>query len=440
MAQVNSDDEVEYLHHNFIGITEDGSEFSGFEDDFETNAKESVDDTSSKEARNGKDIQGIEWEGFKYTRDDFRETRFQQYHNFVNILTPLSLEKLNKERLKVQKGNKFYEFQFNTRLVTTTIVHFQLRNLVWATSKHDVYVLQNYSVMHWSSLLQRGKEVVNVAKSVTPTTLKLSGLLSEPLSKVQVSSMAVKENLILLGGFDGELLCKCINQPGVALYTRVTTEDNGITNTVDLYRSPSGSLRVITANSDCKIRVFDAQRFTLINEFAFGWSVNNTSASPDGKLLAILGDSPQCLISDSHSGIVISSLKGHKDYSFASAWHPNGLILATGNQDTTCRLWDIRNISESLAVLKGNMGAIRGLKFTQDGRFLAMAEATDFVHIFDAESSFVKCQEIDLFGEIAGISFSPDAEALYVGVADRTYGSLMEYKKRKYNHYIDSFY
>lgn len=45
----------------------------------------------------------------------------------------------------------------------------QLRNLLWATSKHDVYLMQNYSVMHWSSLLRRGKEVLNVAKPLVPT-------------------------------------------------------------------------------------------------------------------------------------------------------------------------------------------------------------------------------------------------------------------------------
>jgi hypothetical protein len=29
--------------------------------------------------------------------------------------------------------------------------------------------MQNYSVMHWSSLLQSGKEVLNVAGQVAPT-------------------------------------------------------------------------------------------------------------------------------------------------------------------------------------------------------------------------------------------------------------------------------
>ncbi|KAK4562418.1 hypothetical protein RGQ29_005056 [Quercus rubra] len=38
---------------------------------------------------------------------------------------------------------------------------------------------------------------------------------------------------------------------------------------------------------------------------------------------------------------VVGNLKGHLDYSFAYTWHQDGQILATGNQDTTCRLWDI---------------------------------------------------------------------------------------------------
>lgn len=137
---------------------------------------------------------------------------------------------------------------------------------------------------------------------------------------------------------------------------------------------------------------------------------------------------------------VIGSLKGHLDYSFTSAWHPDGRILATGNQDTTCRLWDIRNLSKSLAVIKGRMGAIRAVKFSSDGRFMAMAEPADFVHILDTESGYVQGQEIDIFGEIAGISFSPDSEALFVGVSDRTYGSLLEFNMRHNNQYLDSIF
>ncbi len=109
----------------------------------------------------------------------------------------------------------------------------------------------------------------------------------------------------------------------------------------------------------------------------------------------------------------------------------------TGNQDTTCRLWDIQNLGCSLGVLKGYNGAIHSLRFTSEGCFLAMAEPADFVHVFDTKQDYAKCQEIDLFGELAGISFSPDSEALYVGVADRTYGSLLEFNWSHPDSYVN---
>lgn len=40
-------------------------------------------------------------------------------------------------------------------------------------------------------------------------------------------------------------------------------------------------------------------------------------------------------------------------------------------------------------------------------------------------------QTLDHFGETAGVSFSPDAEALFVGVADLTYGSVIEYSRSR---------
>ncbi|GFQ04439.1 uncharacterized WD repeat-containing protein c2a9.03 [Phtheirospermum japonicum] len=481
----------------------DDSMDSDFDDDFELSKPKT--DTSALEARNGKDIQGIQWERLNFTREEYRESRLKQYRNYENLSS--SRGDLEKDCREVNKGHNFYDFQFNTRLVKSTIVHFQdcqvglvslfassfgflysggtrdvvlqirafvlilrsrtailseqladkgsfrhgtmgdymsikrhsIKNLLWATSKHDVYLMQNYSVMHWSSLLRKGKEVLNVAKPIVPI-LKYPGCLAQPLSRVQISTITVKDNLMVAGGFQGELICKYLNQPGVAFCTKLSTDENAITNSVDIFHNPSGVMRIITANNDAQVRIMDTEKFTCLNHFTFPWSVNNTSVSPDSKMLAILGDSADCLIADAQSGKVISNLKGHLDYSFSSAWHPDGQILATGNQDTTCRLWDIRNLSESIAVLKGRMGAIRTIRFTSDGRFMAMAEPADFVHVFDTKSDYATGQEIDLFGEIAGISFSPDTEALFVGVADRTYGSLLEFNRRRHDYYLECVY
>ncbi|OEL36543.1 putative WD repeat-containing protein C2A9.03 [Dichanthelium oligosanthes] len=399
--------------------------------------KNKYDTTSAAEYRNGKDMQGIPWERLDYSRDDYRGKRLKGYRNYESLFR--SHELLDSECKQVEKKGTFYDFCFNTRLAKSTVVHFQvyifpiklLRDLVWATSKHDVYMSQNYSVMHWSSLHQRGEEVL------IPTSQKVHG--ARPLFRMQICSMAIRDNLMVAGGFRGELVCKYVDQPGVAFCTTVTEDNDNITNTVDVYESPNGSTRMIAGNNDSVVRVFDTERFRLLSHLMFPFSVNDTSVSPDGKLVAVLGDSSDCLIADLQSGKEITSLKGHLDYSFSSAWHPDGRVLATGNQDTTCRLWDVRNLSRSFAVLKGRISAVRGLRFSSDGRFLAMSEAVDFVHVYDSHSGYTKEQEIDIFGEIAGMSFSPDGEALFVGIADRTYGSLIEFSRRHRYDYLNSY-
>lgn len=53
-----------------------------------------VTDTSSAQARRGKDIQGIPWDRLNITRESYRLTRLEQYRNYENI--PLSGDAVDK--------------------------------------------------------------------------------------------------------------------------------------------------------------------------------------------------------------------------------------------------------------------------------------------------------------------------------------------------------
>ncbi|XP_004252971.1 uncharacterized WD repeat-containing protein C2A9.03 [Solanum lycopersicum] len=393
-------------------------------------------DTSAAQARKGKDIQGIPWERLNITRQSYRLTRLEQYRNYENI--PLSGDAVDKECKQVKKGGNFYDFFYNTRLVKPTILHFQLRNLVWATSKHDVYLISNYSLMHWSSISNNLTEVLDFSGHIAPSE-KHAGSLLEGLTQTQISTMAVKNRFVVAGGFQGELVCKCLDKPGISFCTRTTYEENAITNAVEIYDSLSGGLHFMAANNDCGVREYDMEKFQLMNYFRFPWPVNHTSMSPDSKILTVVGDDLTGLLVDSQNGKTIGSIVGHLDYSFASAWHPDGRTFATGNQDKTCRIWDMRNLSSPTAVLKGNMGAVRSIRYSSDGRFLVVAEPADFVHIYNAGGEYRKRQEIDMFGEISGVSLSPDDESLYIGIWDRTYASLLQYNRRRSSVYVDLF-
>eukprot|EP01018_Ginkgo_biloba_P007573 Gb_24277 [translate_table: standard] len=412
----------------------------------ETDSDDDIDalsnfaDTTAMQARHGKDIQGIPWEMLHFTREKYRETRLQQYKNYENLNRPHV--ELNKECKEFRNNGNFFEFHYNTRSVKSTFVHFQLRNLVWATSKHDVYLMSNYSAMHWCSLNRKSTEVLNVVGPLTPAAevQKNPWAVQQGLQRIQISTMCVKENLMVAGGFHGEMVAKNLDHHGVLYCAKITHDENAITNSIEIYESASGATQLMTSNNDSVVRIFDTETFTVLGRYYHPWAVNHTSVSPDKKLVVVVGDYVDGLLVDDQTGQVVATLRGHLDYSFASAWHPDGYYFATGNQDSTCRIWDVRNLSSALTVLKGRIGAVRSLRFSTDGRFLAMAEPADFLHVFDVRQNFDQCQEIDLFGEIAGISFSPDGEALFVGVADRTYGSLLEYNRRHANLYLDSLF
>ncbi|GFZ12857.1 transducin/WD40 repeat-like superfamily protein [Actinidia rufa] len=420
------------MDEEFVGREMGGSDSDLDEYDHMNNR---MADTSAAQARRGKDIQGIPWERLSITREKYRQTRLEQYKNYENI--PQSGEGSEKECKITKKGGMYYEFRRNSRSVKSTILHFQLRNLVWATSKHDVYLMSHSQVVHWSSLTCNKSEVLNVSGHVAPCE-KHPGSLLEGFSQTQVSTLAVKDRLLVAGGFQGELICKYLDRPGVSFCTRTTYDDNAITNAVEIYSTSSGASHFTASNNDCGVRDFDMEKFQLSKHFHFPWPVNHTSLSPDGKLLVIVGDNPDGILMDASTGKTVMHLAGHLDFSFASAWHPDGLTFATGNQDKTCRIWDVRNLSKSVAALKGNLGAIRSIRYTSDGRFMAMAEPADFVHVYDAKVGYEKEQEIDFFGEISGMSFSPDTESLFIGVWDRTYGSLLEFGRRRNYSYLDS--
>ncbi|XP_062192929.1 uncharacterized WD repeat-containing protein C2A9.03-like isoform X2 [Phragmites australis] len=405
------------------------------DDEFDQSTSKVTEGTSAMDVKKGKDIQGIPWERMSTTRDRYRRTRLKQYANFENI--PNSGRTSEKVCTPVEKDELYYEFQHNTRSVKSTILHFQLRNLVWATTRHDVYLMSYYSVLHWSALSCEKQEVIDLHGRVAPCE-KHQGNFSEGFYQTQVSTMAVKNNLLVIGGFHGEIICKFLDREGISYCCNSTHDDNGITNSLEIFEKPSGSVHFLASNNDCGVRDFDMEKFHISNHFHFPWAVNHTSLHFDGKLAVIVGDNPDGLLIDANSGKTVHDLRGHLDYSFASAWNPDGRTFVTGNQDKTCRVWDIRNLSKSVVVLGGNIGAIRSIRYTSDGRFMAMAEPADFIHIFDVASGYSRKQELDFFGEIAGISFSPDTEALFVGVHDRTYSSLLQFNQRRFYSYLDS--
>lgn len=324
--------------------------------------------------------------------------------------------------------------------------------------------------------------------------LALTPDMVDTVSRSQLSAFTVRGRLLVAAGFGGELVVKDLARGRLLHYSLLTHDENAITNAVQLVDGTGAGTdgdRLLTASNDCVVRLFDTERLgggdgvgrggggggdtnaggtgAPVAAYKLDWAVNAVAQQPrGGKLFAAVGDALSAVLLDSASGKTVATLGGHTQFSFAVSWHPDGHLFATGSQDHTCRVWDVRMISSAapvplatgaaggvggggggdgspvLAVLYAHLGPIRSVAFSPCGRFLGLAEPRDFVHVYDVAGGgagggggggglpFGRAQEIDLFGEVGGLAWSPDGDALFVGIHDVTYGSLMEFHRTDY--------
>ncbi|KAI9332774.1 hypothetical protein BDR26DRAFT_993551 [Obelidium mucronatum] len=288
------------------------------------------------------DLQGIRWVEFHpTTRASFRDQRITNYRNYRNCSTPHS-EIYNDLHDGYTDGD-FYDFRYTLtkHKYKCSEYHFQLRNLLWSTDKNSVYYSHHESIRQWNSITHTSTSI-----------LKSDGF--------RTSTISACASMVFMGGFNGEYVCRRVGEyeaegdAGGNLFGSdvkggvLTTDPMGITNHAELGSNRSGELTGVVSSNDNMVRLLNLNRLQVTHEFSFPWAANDTLIS---RLL----------------------VPGRRAVDF----------IATGNQDLTTRIYDIRNPSKSLVTLPAIVGAIRSLRFSDDGSFLAASEPCDFVHIYD---------------------------------------------------------
>lgn len=124
-----------------------------------------VHDTTAQQAAAGNDLQGIPWDNLHFTRDYYRQQRLATFRNYTNLIEDgcdAEQQTLLARCKQPRAGGRYYDFVRNWRAVQSSFVHFQLRNLVWAVSPHDVFVVYENKVNHWSTVTRSITEVLNL--------------------------------------------------------------------------------------------------------------------------------------------------------------------------------------------------------------------------------------------------------------------------------------
>ncbi|CAO1614957.1 unnamed protein product [Sympodiomycopsis kandeliae] len=139
----------------------------------------------------------------------------------------------------------------------------------------------------------------------------------------------------------------------------------------------------------------------------FPTAINHSSLSPDGSTLVVVGDTPQVFLyhrdQDTGAFLHLTTYHASSEASFSTAWHPDGTSFAVASQDGSVSVWNVRS-SKKLAELRssqsvdmppgfgmigslnGAAGAVRAVKFSPCGRFLAFTEHRKYFHIYETET------------------------------------------------------
>ncbi|KAJ2078826.1 hypothetical protein H4R24_004210 [Coemansia sp. RSA 988] len=393
--------------------------------DFLTNAAQMFERTpelteiTAVDIRRGYDMQGYRWSGYELQKQMYTSYRRDVYPQYQSV--PHNVKEVRRRANCVDATASYFDFRYATTGsdYKCEINHFQLRDLVWATSSYDVFYWHKDGVQCWNPWLRTRKYVLE--RSQMPKAFRLSAI-------------CVDEGLVFAGDYRGRYCLKSLRNDNDTFTGRLSqgTDNNDIVNHVAPTKSSGGAYQVLTAQNKGHVRCFDVERLSVVGDTEFEWAVNSTAVSASGALACVVGDSCEGLLTDPRQNHrTIARLCGHMDYSFTCAFSPDERLVATGNQDTSTRVYDVRWPQCALATLCGYIGAVRSVKFSPCGRNLLTAEPADYLHVYET-STFGSAQDIEFMGEIAGVAFSPDANCLFAGISDSIHEcSLVEFNCSK---------
>ena len=379
------------------------------------------------------DLQQIPWwETLRAKRADARTQRdlwYRPYHN------------LHHSPHIAARAIRQHEYYFREKAMYTknraSIEHFQLRNLMSVPAYNTVHFASESRLLSWVPAYDDLTCLIDLSRPPRDSILE---------GPVKISTMKTAHGVSIVGGFGGEYAIRAENNaPDIQGY--VTRHRNGITNHIDIVpnrtnHAPTG----IFASNDNHLRTLDCETDTFTSDYDLSGvfsctstlpdadlsgAVNCTSTSPDARLRVVVGDSPEAIIIEADTGRTVQSLRGHRDYGFACAWSPDMLHIATGNQDKTTIIWDVR-MWKPLTMLAADVAGYRSLRFSPVGggpRTLLMTEPADRISIVNAQT-YASRQVHDFFGEIAGADYAPDGGSVWVANSDENYGGFMEFERR----------
>lgn len=185
--------------------------------------------------------------------------------------------------------------------------------------------------------------------------------------------------------------------------------------------SPDGK-QLAAGHRTGMVRVWNLADSKIVQELKYPGAAFTLAFSPDGKNLAVSGNS-KVLIWEIASAREIRQFLSKdgppatQPYVASLAYSADGNTLALGCYDAVARLVDV-NSGKEVRACEGHRSAILGVAFSTDGRTLASASFDQTVRIWESFSGQQIASYSGHRGPVHAVSFSPNDRTLYSASAD----------------------
>jgi WD40 repeat protein/transcriptional regulator with XRE-family HTH domain len=227
---------------------------------------------------------------------------------------------------------------------------------------------------------------------------------------------------------DGKLIATASMDKTIKLWNAKTGEElntlrghkEGITT---MAFSPDGSRLYTGSDGDGFAIAWNVSTGELLFKFsgqskAFG--VDGIAVSPDGKHVATGEFDTTVRIWDS-SGNLLHVLYGHASYIDDVAFSPDGKYLASASEDGTAKLWEVET-GKLILTLSGHTSGVVGARFSKDGKQIITISRDKTIKIWDI-SPVGGNDLLNLVGHtdrVYDVAYNPDGTQIATSSFDNT--------------------
>jgi WD40 repeat protein len=150
-----------------------------------------------------------------------------------------------------------------------------------------------------------------------------------------------------------------------------------------------------------------------------GW-IRQLAFSPDGKLLATVGNEDQTLrIWEIETGNCRHILTGHQGPVLSCAFHPSQPIIVSGSGDQTVKFWDTTT-GDCLQTWAGQNHHIWSIAFSPAGQILATGDGGGMIKLWHLETGECYATLTGHIGLVYSLSMSPNGQRMASSASDST--------------------